>query len=89
MEFKNLYKARIFDKERIQRAKDNGDQLMIQIATTGFTIYYLADNFENAFGRATFLGSRRAAELDRSCQFKCKNIEIGSVDLVQEEIIAD
>ena len=79
MKFKNLYKAKVLDPERVERMKHGSIE--------GFEILYLASDFENAFEQAKYVGYRRAAKIDKQCNYTCKDVKIMNVELVTTGVL--
>ena len=75
MKFTNIYRATILD-ETVER-HDRGYH----------EIQYPANDLEDAFDQARYIGSRYVAEQDPECKFECKKIKIVGIELILGKVI--
>lgn len=75
MKLTNIYKAVILDETAARHDREYHE------------IQYPANDFEDAFDQARYIGSRYVAEQDPGCEFECKKIKIVSIELILDKVI--
>lgn len=75
MKLTSIYKAVILDETVARHGRGYHE------------IQYPADDFEDAFDQARYIGSRYVAKQDPECKFECKKIKIVSIEVILDKVI--